>query len=141
MNQTPAAVLVLAASVLSYSAHAASVTSRGQTSVVLVLVAIAVGLWGAVSLLAACVRERELLIDSHARLDTLDRVLVREPLNMLKNVVQPKPRVEKPRSLQISSELQTQLNALAQLEGRDRSEILEEALRQHLPQRAPKRAA
>ena len=126
---------------LSYSAHAASVSSHNQSSVILVLAAIAMGLWGAISLLAACVRERELLIDSHARLDALNRVLVREPLNTLKNAVQPKPRVEKPRPLQISAELQTQLNALAHLEGRDRSEILEEALRQHLPKFPPTCAA
>lgn len=136
MNQTPAAILVLAASLLSYSAHSASLTSHHQTSVILGLAAIAVGLWGAISLLAASVREREMLIDSHARLDTLDRVLVREPLNALKSIVPSVPRAEKPRPLQISSELQLQLNALAQLEGRDRSEILEEALRRHLPKRA-----
>ncbi len=141
MDQMPSAVLVLAASVLSYSAHASSTTSHHQASVILALAAIAVGLWGSISLLAACVREREMLIDSSARLETLDRVLVREPLNALRSAVSTASRVEKPRPLQISAEVQSQLNALAQLEGRDRSEILEEALQRHLPKYSSSRAA
>ena len=141
MDQMPAAILVLAASVLSYSAHASSASNHYQASVILVLASLVVGLWGAISLLAASIRERELLIDNNARLDALNRVLVREPLNLIKNVMPTVPRVEKPRPLQISNDLQTQLNALAQLEGRDRSEILEEALRNHLPKYPPARAA
>lgn len=136
MNQTPAAILILAASVLSYAAHAASVTAHTQSSIVLTLLALLVGLSGGISLLAACFREREMLIDSNARLDMLDRVMVREPLRALKEVARPvvRPqRSESRRQLEISAEVQARLNALAHLEGRDRSEILEETLRKHLP--------
>jgi len=133
MNQTPAAILVLAASVMSYAAHAASVTSHSNATVILTICALAVGALGGVSLLAACIRERELLIDSHARLDILDRVMVREPLRALKEVARPtRPASQRP--LEISADIQARLNTIARLEGRDRSEILEETLRQHLPE-------
>jgi hypothetical protein len=140
MNQTPAAILVLAASGMAYAAHAASLTAHNQASVILTLAALATGLWGTISLIAASIRERELLIDSHARLDVIDRVMVRDPLRVISQVARPQ-RGESRRPLAISPELHAQLNAVAQLEGRDRSEILEEALRQHLPKYKPSRAA
>jgi hypothetical protein len=140
MNQTAAAILVLAASVMAYASHAASMTAHNQGSVILTLGALATGLWGIISLIAASLRERELLIDSHARLEVLDRVLIREPLRALKEVARPtRPPTQRP--LEISPELHAQLNAVAQLEGRDRSEILDEALRQHLTKFKTTRAA
>lgn len=138
MNQTPAAVLVLAAAALSHAAHATSMSSHNNASVILTLCAIAIGLWGVVALIAACNREREMLIDSHARLDVLDRVMVREPLRALKEAARPVTRAttaataERPRPLEISAESQSRLNLAARTEGRDRSEILDEILRQHL---------
>jgi hypothetical protein len=140
MNQTPAAILVLAASVMAYAAHAASMTSHNQASVILTLAGLAAGLWGVISLVAASVREREMLIDSHARLDVLDRVMVREPLRALKEAARP-VRGESRRPLEISPDLHAQLNAVAHLEGRDRSEILEETLRKHLPKYTQTHAA
>jgi hypothetical protein len=132
MNQTPAAILVLAASVMSYAANAAGTAAYHQSSVILSLCALATGIWGAISLIAACIRERELLIDNHARLDILDRAMVREPLRALKEVARPK-RPAPRRPLEISADIQARLNAAARIEGRDRSEILDETLRKHLP--------
>lgn len=131
MNQTPAALLVLAAAVMSYAAQSAAVTSNNQ-AVILTLSALVLGAWGVVSLLAASVRERDSLIDSHARLDLLDRAMVREPLRALKEVAR-STRIVAQRPMEISPEMQARINSLARLEGRDRSEILEETLRQHLP--------
>ena len=135
MNQTPAALLVLAAAALS---HAASMTSHAQASLVLTLCAVAIGVWGVVSLVVACARERELLIDGHARLDVLDRVGVREPVRALKEVVRPAPAPAPARvdryPLEISVDTQSRLNAVARLEGRDRSELLDELIRKHLPE-------
>ncbi|MCA9151132.1 MAG: ribbon-helix-helix protein, CopG family [Planctomycetales bacterium] len=132
MNQTPAALLVLAASVMASAAQSASATSNNQT-VILTLAAMVVGAWGIVSLLAANLREREALVDSHTRLDLLDRVMVSEPIRTLKEVARSTSRVIPQRPLEISPEMQSRINALARLEGRDRSEILEETLRHHLP--------
>ena len=131
MNQTPAALLVLAAAALS---HAASMTSHAQASLVLTLCAVAIGVWGVVSLVVACARERELLIDGHARLDVLDRVGVREPVRALKEVVRPAPARVDRYPLEISVDTQSRLNAAARLEGRDRSELLDELIRKHLPE-------
>ena len=139
MNQTPAAILVLAAAALSHAAHATSLSSFNQASVILTLCAIAIGVWGVVSLIAACIRERELLIDSHARLDVLDRVMVREPMRAIKEAT--RPRYETRRPLEISSDAQMRLNSAARVEGRDRSEILDEMLRQHLPEYDQSRVA
>jgi len=106
------------------------------------LCALALGLWGVISLFAACVREREMLIDSHARLDLLDRVGVREPLRAIKEATRPKrpesrrPEAHRPElqpQLEISGDVQAKLAALAQLQGRDSSELLEEMLRKQLP--------
>ena len=125
---------------MSYAAHAASMSSHNQASVILTLGALATGVWGVISLIAASIREREMLIDGHARLDVLDRVMVREPLRALKEAARPK-RVEPQRPLEISPELNAQLSAVAHIEGRDRSELLEEALQQHLPKYKPTRVA
>ena len=147
MNQTPAAILVLAAAVMSYASQAASMSSHHQSSVLLTICAVFIGVWGAISLAVSAIREREALIDSHARLDLLDRVLVREPMRTLKEVARPVAEAARPvmnaargvvtgesrRPLEISSEVQARLNAMARHEGRDRSELLDELLRQHLP--------
>ncbi len=140
MNQTPAAILVLSAAVMSYAAHSASMTSHHQASVILTLSGLAMGLWGVISLIAASIREREMLIDNHARLEVLDHAMVREPLRVLKEVTRPK-RTASQRPLEISADLHAQLNAVAHIEGRDRSEILEETLRQHLPKYKQTRVA
>jgi hypothetical protein len=140
MNQTPAAILVLSAAVTSYAAHTASMTSHNQTAVILTLAALAMGIWGVISLIAASIRERELLIDGNARLEMLDQVMIREPLRALKQVARPQ-RYESQRALHISPELHAQLSTIAQIEGRDRSEILEETLREHLPKYKQTRVA
>tara|TARA_B100000530_G_scaffold313823_1_gene242451 strand:+ start:159 stop:641 length:483 start_codon:yes stop_codon:yes gene_type:complete len=155
VNQTPAAILVLAASVFSYVAHAASMSSHSQASVMLTLVAIAVGLWGMVSLFSASVREREKLVDSQSRLESLDQIMELEPLKSLKQVgermirrdppappavVPPEP-VAPPQSLGLPAELEAQLSVVAQKSGRDRSELLAEALRNNLSQGSSNRVA
>ncbi len=144
MNQTPAAILVLAASIFSYVAQTASINSEGQASVMLTLTAIAVGLWGMVSLFSATMREREKLIDSSTRLEVLDRMMESEPVRAIKEASQriTRPETSKPKpDGNLSAELEAQLNAISQLSGRDRSEILEETLRNHLPRAGASRAA
>ena len=155
MNQTPAAILVLAASVFSYVAHAASMSSHSQASVMLTLAAIAVGLWGMVSLFSASVREREKLLDSQSRLESLDQIMEFEPLKSLRQVgermirrnppappaaVPPEP-VAPPQNIGLPAELEAQLNVVAQQSGRDRSELLAEALRNKLSQGSSNRVA
>ena len=155
VNQTPAAILVLAASVFCDVAHAASMSSHGQASVMLTLVAIAVGLWGMVSFFSASVREREKLVDSQSRLESLDQIMELEPLKSLKQVgermirrappappaVLPPEPTAPPQSLRLPAELEAQLNVVAQQSGRDRSELLAEALRNKLSKGSSNRVA
>lgn len=138
MNQTPAALLVLASSVFSFAAHSASNTSTSQAPTVLTLAGIGVGIWGILSLISAMIRERENFVDNHARLDVFDRLFVRDgnARSTVKSGVRPREQ-----QLEISPELQAQLNVTAEMEGRDRAEILEETLRRHLPKYSKTRVA
>lgn len=135
MNQTPASILVLASSVFGF---AAVQDSSGAKSVLFLFASI-VGLVGGVAMFAAIVRERELFIDNHARLDVLDRFFQRDVSSTT-----PRPKVRQTsteRGLEVPPELHAQINVVAEMEGRDRSEVLEEALRRHLPKYSKSRVA
>jgi hypothetical protein len=140
MNQTSATVLILASAVFSNAANLSMGRDVNQASVVLTLAALAVGVWGALGLIAALVREREMFIDNHARLDLFDRLVGRQPKTDPAPPVVRSRRVPA-RALEISPDLQAQLAAAAELEGRDHLEILEETLRRHLPKYNKPRAA
>ena len=132
MNQTPASILVLASSVFGFAA-----TQDTSSSNIYALVAFAIGFVGAIAMFVAIVRERELFIDNHARLDVFDRFFQREP-----NSVRPKTRQQVVnQNVEIPAELQAQINIVAEMEGRERTEVLEEALRRHLPKYSKARVA
>lgn len=128
MNQTPAAILVLASSVFSFAAFSAAQNTTNNAPTVLTLAGIGIGLWGILALVSAIIRERELFVDNHARLDVFDRFFVRDGASRTRATTSPRDR-----QIEISPELQAQLNITAEMEGRDRSEVLEETLRRHLP--------
>ena len=136
MNQTSAAILVLASSVFSYAACSVNTTSRGQTPTFLTLVAIGIGIWGVLALISGILREREMFVDNHARLDVFDRLFVRDGSSRTAPV-----RTTRERSFDLSPEIQAQLNVTAEMEGRDRTEVLEETLRRHLPKYTKTRVA
>ena len=135
MNQTPASILVLASSVFGFAA----VRDPSAPQTILVLASLAIGFWGALSMIGAVIRERELLIDNHARLDVFDRFFQRDtnPVAARNKVRQTTPD----RSLEVPPELHAQIKIVAEMEGRDRSEVLEEALRRHLPKYSKTRVA
>ena len=111
MSQIPASILVLAASIFSLAAHSANANSSRQAAVMLTLAAIGIGLWGTISLVAATMKEREMLVDSQARLDMLDQILERGPLKSLSKATRQilKRHEEQPSTIQLSSEVQDQL--------------------------------
>ena len=135
MNQTPASILVLASSVFGFAA----VRDSSAPQTILVLASVVIGFWGVLAMVGAVIRERELLIDNHARLDVFDRFFQRDPGPA---AARPKTRQSAPdRSLEVPPELHAQIKIVAEMEGRDRSEVLEEALRRHLPKYSKSRVA
>ncbi|MCA9217211.1 MAG: hypothetical protein KDB27_29280 [Planctomycetales bacterium] len=131
MNQTSAAILVLASSVFSYAA--VNTTSTQTTYPFLALVSVGIGLWGILALIGGILREREMFVDNHARLDVFDRLFARDTNRA--------PVRTRDRNIELSPEVQAQLNVTAELEGRDRSEVVEETLRRHLPKYTKSRVA
>ncbi len=126
MNQTPASILVLSASILAYSS---GVRTYDPVGVVLGIVGLAIGIWGAISLVAASIRDRELSLDGHSRLEPLDRILGRDVHRVPRATLSQVDRQD----IELSPEIKAKLSMTAHLEGRDRTLIVEEALRRYLP--------
>ena len=149
MNQTPAAILILSSSVLAYAAtqgttaigNAAGVTTHSSPiGVILGLGGLVLGIWGIISLIGASIRDRELAFDGQTRNDLLGmfdpRRMSRPYGPPMANPVGPArtaTTAADPSSVALTPEMKAQLSMAAHLEGRDRSQIVEEALRRYLP--------
>jgi|GEM_PF-3060448 len=146
MNQTPASILILTASILAYSATSGATfttTDAGvttQTSAVgfiLGLASMLLGIWGVISLIMASVRDRELMFDGvQQRSDLLgmfDPRRMARPYAPVGGAVPVRPAAVDPAGLALTPEMKAQLSMASHLEGRERSAIVEEALRRYLP--------
>lgn len=157
MNQTPAAILILTSAILAYTATVGSpavttteagiVTSATSTTQILVgLGGLVLGIWGVISLLGASFQERELAFDGHSRSDLLamfDPRRVGRPYagtGMAVPAARVNPAVD-PSAVALSPEMKAQLSMASHLEGRERSQIVEEALRRYLPRYENSKAA
>ncbi len=147
MNQTPAAILVLSSTVMAYSA---TVRAYDPTGLLLGLAGLVLGVWSVISLIGASIRDRELLYENPTRSDFFGML---DPRRMVKPaygapvgtpvtapVASPASPGEQP-EMQLSPEVKAQLSMAAHLEGRDRSQIVEEALRRYLPRYERTKAA
>lgn len=150
MNQTPAAILILTSSILAYSATtgttAITTTSAGVTThtspvgVILGLGALVLGIWGIISLIGASIRDRELAFEGTTRTDLLAMF---DPRRMGRPYAAAAPHgtavaprtgtAADPSAIALTPEMKAQLSMAAHLEGRERSQIVEEALRRYLP--------
>lgn len=159
MNQTPAALLILTSSILAFAATVGGTNTIAvdsglttQTSVLGVLLGLAsfaLGFWGVVSLIGASVRDREGSVEGQQRTDLLSMLDPRRaarpyalgamPGSPVPPAARPTAAVENP-TLPLSPEVKAQLAMASHLEGRDRNEIIEEALRRYLPGRENKAA-
>ena len=133
MNQTPAALLVLASTVLAYSA---TVRAYDPAGVILGLAGLAIGVWGVISLIGASVRAPAAIYDAAMRPDLFGmfdprRVARPNYATPVGTPVAPMAKVEPP-ELQLTPEVKAQLSMASHLEGRERSQIVEEALRSYL---------
>ena len=136
MNQTPAAVLVLAASVCGYAACVRGPDSFGMT---MGLVGVGLGMWGVLELVGPRLREHPAVgrpshatpslasggADNGVGLDHASNGL--PPLKPTRHSAGRLP------DSQLSPEISAQLSLVAHMQGQDRSQILEDLLRRHLP--------
>ena len=141
MNQTPAAILILTSSLLAYTA---TINQFDPTGVIIGLAALVLGIWGVISLIGASIRDRELSFDSHMRRDLLGlfdpRRIARPtyaapvgtPVGQVPAGQVPTATLDRS-ELPLSPEIKAQLSMASHLEGRDRAQIVEEALRRYLP--------
>lgn len=151
MNQTPAAILILTSAILAYTATAGATAitttdvgiATAQTSPIGILMGLAglvLGIWGVISLIGASIRDREMAFDGHMRPDLLAMF---DPRRMARpypatTAVAPvatgrvAPGID-PSSVVLSPEMKAQLSMASHLEGRERSQIVEEALRRYMP--------
>jgi hypothetical protein len=138
MNQTPAAILVLAASVCGYAACTRSVAD--SMGMAIGLTGIAVGMWGVLSLVSMHIRA------SHANTETTgastnghmygmdnNATSLDFGRNLLSGSKPATPATSRSPSGQLSPEINAQLSLVAHLQGQDRTQIMEELLRRHLP--------
>ena len=157
MNQTPAAILILTSAILAYTATVGSpavttteagiVTATTSTTQILVgLGGLVLGIWGVISLLGASFQDRELSFDGQMRPDLLtmfDPRRVARPYAGT-GVAVPAGRVNPgidPSAVTLSPEMKAQLSMASHLEGRERAQIVEEALRRYLPRYENTKAA
>ncbi len=134
MNQTPAAILVLASSILAY---AATVRAYDPIGVILGVAAFAVGAWGVISL----ARDRQGTLDDPARANLLGMLSPPRPTYTNVPLVTTSSGTAETADLQLSPEVKALLSIASHLEGRDRSQIVEEALRRYLPRYGRNKAA
>lgn len=152
MNQTPAAILVLTSSILAYCATTGTTSittsSTGITTahtspigILLGLAGLVLGIWGVISLIGASIRDREMAFDGAGRQDLLAMF---DPRRLAHPYTTSRPSspgavaesihaASDPASVVLSPEIKAQLSMASHLEGRERSQIVEEALRRYLP--------
>ena len=156
MNQTPAAILILTSSVLAYAATNGTIstttTASGITThtspvgVILGLGGLVLGIWGIISLIGASIRDREMAFDGGTRTDLLAMF---DPRRMTRpyasapvgTPVPGRTATNDPAGVVLTPEMKAQLSMAAHLEGRERSQIVEEALRRYLPRYENSKAA
>lgn len=156
MNQTPAAILILSSTVLAYAATTSGtttvsragnelMTTTSTTGVILALGALVLGIWGVISLISASIRDRELAFDGTTRHDLLgmfDPRRMNRPYSApMGNPVTARAPVAETSGVALTPEMKAQLSMAAHLEGRERSQIVEEALRRYLPRYENSKAA
>ena len=157
MNQTPAAILILTSSILAYSATTGTTamtttnavgvaTTTSPIGVILGLGALVLGIWGVISLIGASIRDRELMFDGGSRQDLLGMFDPRRMARPYSTVPVGSPVAARtaqvdPSSVVLTPEMKAQLSMASHLEGRERSQIVEEALRRYLPRYENTKAA
>ena len=142
MNQIAAAILVLSSTVCAYAASIRP--SSDGFGGIMSLIALGLGMWGGLALLAAVTMEREILLDDD---DDIDRAPRRSPGLGLPRYRSPMPsnlttaassRQDSllgvpSREYRLSPETSAQISMVAQANGRSRHDVVEDILQRNLP--------
>ena len=148
MNQLPASIVMVAASICAFAA-----TSRPQETLsgILGMAALGLGLWGGLALLAACTREMELQGNGQLGNNLANRLAmggrsassdVAIPGPLKKNgTVSSAPLGAVADDVALTPEVAAQVTLVAHMRGQDRRQVIDEVLRQHLPRYTSQRAA
>ncbi len=143
MNQIAASILILSATICG---HISAIRPQSDGfGGLMALAALGLGIWGAMSLLMTSVRERERMLDDAPHVPSIGTSAV----NGLRNLASTYAagfgnRYESTsyaRDLRLSPDISAQVAALAQLRGQDRSQVVEELLRRHMPRPTTTRVA
>ena len=141
MNQVAAAILVLSSTICAYAASIRP--SSDGFGGIMSLVALGLGMWGGLALLAAVTMEREVLLDE----DDIDRAprrptgigLPRYRTGVSPNLTTPmRSRQDSvlgvpSREYRLSPETSAQISMVAQANGRSRNDVVEDILQRNLP--------
>ena len=139
MNQVAAAILVLSASICGYAASVRPNTDGFGG--IMSLVALGLGLWGGLGLLAAVTTERDFLLDD----DEIDPLSTRStsPLGLTRFHSRVAPSRISPttdsvlgaasRDYRLSPETNAQVSMAAQVNGQSRQDVVEDVLQKNLP--------
>ncbi|MDD4267516.1 MAG: hypothetical protein GXY25_17850 [Pirellulaceae bacterium] len=82
MKQTPSAIMVLAATILCAGAVASLSQGNQNTTVLLTLLAVPMGIVGLISLIRACLHDHEMSIGAASRLEFLEELVYLERLTL-----------------------------------------------------------
>ncbi|MGI6419504.1 MAG: hypothetical protein ACOX1P_28015 [Thermoguttaceae bacterium] len=80
MKQTPSAIMVLAATIMCAGAVASLSQGNQNTTVLLTLLAVPMGIVGLISLIRACLHDHEMSIGAASRLEFLEELVYLERL-------------------------------------------------------------
>ena len=137
MHQTPAAILVLASAILGHTASARGADSVG---VVIGLGGLALGSWGVVSLIRHGLRRQRLSAGTPVESSGLNWTGADSVAGLGGGGTRVVARASSPvraaghaPDSELSPEISAQLSLVAHLQRQDRTQIMEELLRRHLP--------
>lgn len=150
MNQTPAAMLILAASICAHSV--ASRPTYDSFTAMIGIAAVALALWGMAALVKSFQLQSEMSRDKTEPEGLASRAALRNvsPNGLRDGFVEPDLSAmagdpvlddDLPDGQQLSPEVSAQLAVVAHQQGKHRTQIVDEVLRKHLPRYTQHRVA
>ena len=139
MNQIAASILVLSATICGYTS--AIRPHDDGFGGILGLIALGLGIWGAMSLLTSSVRDRERMLDEGPAIPSIGASAVNGLRNLASTYAPPRYSTSAALDYRLPPEIDAQVTVAAQMRGQNRNQVVEETLRRHLPRSTASRVA